>query len=647
VPIERAQLLFAMDGVTRLDIVLSADADPEAVTEMLPTTVGEPYVLSTPADLADSLQASTREFRATMALVAAIALFAGAFLIFNTLSMTVTERVRDVALLRAAGATAGQVSLVVLLEALVMGLAGVALGLLLGLGLAIVLGDIVRGAFGFRTSLDPSIGGLLLVTAIGLAVTLAAAIEPARRAGSIPPVAALRARAEPGIEGRARLRWLAVVAAVVAAAGIILWPGGTAGLEVTRPLAVYGLLLAVALVSPFLLPFLGRIAGLPFSVVLGVEERLARGALTRDRSRTALTVGALTIGLALVVAIGTVALDARRSASLWIEDVIPGDELLTAVTPVALGPDGPIGAFEAIEGVALVSPMASFPVAFRGVRLDASAVSGADLEADGRLTFVEGDRATALAALDSTGAVLVPEAHATRLDLAVGDTMELATGAEATVALTVAGIVERGMPGRGGESILVGWPDATARLGVRGADALAIRYEAIADREVVSAQVGELARSLALQPVPIERVEGAVNEALGRVFGLFDLLALIAVVVAALGILNTLAMDVAERVREIGILRATGMTRRQVGRMVVVEAGVLGLTGAILGVVTGLVAAIVLLSFADARDLGGLAVPWPTIGLAFALGVGLAMLAAYYPARLASRLSIVRAVRAE
>jgi putative ABC transport system permease protein len=647
VPLERAKALFAMTGVTRLDVVLQPGAGSAAVADALPAAIGEPYVLSTPADLAASLQASTREFRATMALVAAVALFAGAFLIFNTLSMTVTERVRDVALLRAAGATSGQVSAVVLGEALVIGLAGAALGLGLGLGLAVVLGGFVRGAFGFRAILDPSIGGLLLVAVIGLAVTLAAALEPARRAGSISPVAALRARAEPGIEGRARLRWLAVVAAVVAVAGILLWPGGAAGLDVTRPLAVYGLLLAVALVSPFVLPVLGRVAGLPFSVVVGVEERLARGALARDRSRTALTVGALTIGLALVVAIGTVALDARRSASLWIEDVIPGDELLTAVTPVATGSEGPIGSFESIDGVDSVTPLATFPVAFRGVRLDATAVSGADFEADGRLTFVDGDRGAAFRAIDVGGAVLVPEAHASRLDLELGDTMELATGTDASVPLSIVGIIERGLPGRGGESILVGWSDASGTLGVAGADALAVRYAAVADRESSSAAVAELARSLALQPVPIERVEGAVSDALGRVFGLFDLLALVAVVVAALGIVNTLAMDVAERVREIGILRATGMTRRQVGRMVVVEAGVLGLSGAILGVVTGLGAAMLLLSFAGARDLGGLAVPWPTIGLAFLLGVGLAMLAAYYPARLASRLSIVRAVRAE
>jgi putative ABC transport system permease protein len=159
--------------------------------------------------------------------------------------------------------------------------------------------------------------------------------------------------------------------------------------------------------------------------------------------------------------------------------------------------------------------------------------------------------------------------------------------------------------------------------------------------------VDRSARELGLQPVPLERIEGAVGSALGSIFGLFDLLAIVAVIVAALGIVNTLSMDVVERVREIGILRATGMTRRQVARSVMVEAGMLGVVGAALGIGTGLVAAVVMIGLAGGRLDGGFAVPWPTLALALGLGVGLAMLAGYYPARLAARQSIVRAVRAE
>lgn len=147
--------------------------------------------------------------------------------------------------------------------------------------------------------------------------------------------------------------------------------------------------------------------------------------------------------------------------------------------------------------------------------------------------------------------------------------------------------------------------------------------------------------------MPLERVQGAVTDALDRVFGLFDALAIVAVVVAALGIVNTLTMDVLERVREIGILRAAGMTRRQVARMVVVEAGIIGAVGALLGIVAGLVSAALMITLSGTRTAPVLDIPWSTMALALVLGIGLAMLAAYYPARMASRLSIVRAVRVE
>ena len=135
--------------------------------------------------------------------------------------------------------------------------------------------------------------------------------------------------------------------------------------------------------------------------------------------------------------------------------------------------------------------------------------------------------------------------------------------------------------------------------------------------------------------------------ALARVFSLFDALAIIAVIVAALGIVNTLSMNVLERVRELGVLRAAGMTRTQVRRTVVVEAGILGLSGSFLGIVTGLVAGALMIALAGGTLGIGLDLPWGSIGLAAVLGLGLSMVAAWYPARLASRLAIVRAVQHE
>jgi putative ABC transport system permease protein len=194
--------------------------------------------------------------------------------------------------------------------------------------------------------------------------------------------------------------------------------------------------------------------------------------------------------------------------------------------------------------------------------------------------------------------------------------------------------------------MLVGWTDATDHLGVAGADVFAVRFAPDAPAEA-SDMLRADAPAYALEVVPLDRIEGAIDDALGRIFGLFDALAVVAVLVAALGIINTLTMNVLERVREIGILRAAGMTRRQVWRSVVVEAGILGLAGALLGIVVGLVVGALMVVLAGGRVDVAAGIPWPMVGLALVIGVVVAMLAAAYPARLAARPSIGRAVQYE
>jgi putative ABC transport system permease protein len=379
-------------------------------------------------------------------------------------------------------------------------------------------------------------------------------------------------------------------------------------------------------------------------VLARLEERLARASVLRDRARAALTVGALTIGLALIVALGGVGQHARAAAGAWIADVVPGDLVLTSIFPRALdeGIDETLGS---LPGVRAVSPFATFDLAIDGRRLDGAAMVGDDLASDGRLHLVAGDRSTALQALDAGGSAIVPAGLAAANAVSVGTVLRATAADGSPLELTVVGLAERTLPGRSGESILVGWPDAE-RLGVAGADAFAVRFASPASA-VDQAAVAEEARSLALDPVPLDRIQGAIGEALDRVFSLFDALSLVAVIVASLGIVNTLTMNVLERVREIGVLRAAGMTRAQVWRSVVVEAGITGLVGAMCGVVSGIVVGGSMVALSGGRLDPGAAVPWLAVGLAFVLGVVLAMLAAAYPARLASGISIVRAVSYE
>jgi putative ABC transport system permease protein len=645
-PLATMQQIFGDDTVSRVDVLVGEGATPaEAAVAIGLALTSQPYVLSSPADVAASLRGSTADFRSTTALLAAVALFGGAFLIFNTLSITVNERVRELGLLRAAGATRRQLVTFVVAQAVALGLLGAIVGLIAGLILAELMAIQLRtmASIPFER-VDPNPVSLLSVVAIGVGVTVAAAIGPARRAAAISPVEALSARLDPAGARRARLRWLVAVFAVVGLVGLLAWPrdAGTAGL--VRSASVYLVLFAAVLVAPAFLGSLGRIAGLPFRRFFRLEERLARASIVRDRSRTTLTIGAMTVGLAMVVAIGGVAHQSRLAATTWLGEVVPGDELVTSIRPIALDEDV-IDDLEAVDGVQRVSPIALFEVARDGVRLDAAAIRGGDFLDDGRLAFVAGDRAGALAALDAGGAAILPRSVADRTGIGVGSTLTLAVGEGRVVDLLVAGVVARTLPGSVGEAVLMGWPDATTNFGLEGADVLAVRYEP--DREADARPVLEAtARQAALEPNPIEAVAGAVDSALGQVFGLFDALAIVAVIIAALGIVNTLTVSVLERVRELGVLRAAGMTRAQVSRTVVVEAGILGIVGSALGIVTGLIAGAILVLMTGGGRLV-LDLPWMSILVAIGLGIGVSMAAAWYPARLASRLAIVAAVQHE
>lgn len=643
VPIDIARATFGLSGVTRVDIGLTPGTRaPDVAARLADRITSEPYVLSTPSDLAAGLRASTADFQATTAWLSVIVLFVGAFLIINTISMTVGERAREVGLLRAAGATRRQILRFVLAGAAILGTVGSLLGLAIGACLGVLVASSVSALTGFAARVEGlNLDSLTLAFLVGFSITIAAAIEPALRASRIPPVEALRAQLDVTGVRRGRLLWSAAVLVFVVVLAILLWPPAAGTLGADRALVVYGAMLVATFAVPFVLPPLARLVGIPLSLALRLEERLARGSLARDRSRTALTLGALVIGLAMVVALGWTAQASRSRAAAWLVDVVPGDEVLSSIPRIAL--DSPlIDDLRATPGVRSITPIGTFDLAARGERIDAAAIVGADFLADGRLTFTAGDRVSALSALDDGGTAIVPAAVADRLGLHVGDVINLAMGDGTTLGLRIDGIVDRSIPSGGGEAILVGWPDAVSSIGVTGANVLAVRFIPGAS-PVQRSDLEAKAAGYALEASPLDRIQGAVSEALGRVFGLFDALALIALLVAGLGIVNTLGIGVLERVREIGVLRAIGMTSGQASRMVVTEGFVVGVVGTILGTLVGLAIGAILLIL-DGNPGAIDALPWGSIAAATVLGLAASIVASYYPARLASRVSIIAAV---
>jgi putative ABC transport system permease protein len=404
-------------------------------------------------------------------------------------------------------------------------------------------------------------------------------------------------------------------------------------------------LLAAVLVVPLVLGPLLRLAGLPFRIFRN-EERLARSSLARDISRTTLTAGALVMGLAMVVALGTAAQNIRQIGDRWLVETIPGSELLTSIHPIS-PTDASIADIAALPGVKSVSPIGLFGVPFDGVRQQAAAISGADFEADGRLVFEpgEGDPATAFAAIDAGGAVIVPQSLASESDIRMGDTLTFGTG-ETPTRLVVVGIVAHSIPGDSQEALLVGWSDALGPFGATGADLFAVRYDT-GQEAAARPSVDAAASQYALQSAGLGSVQGTVGDALDRLFRLLDALALIAVLVAGLGMVNTLSMSVLERVREIGVLRATGMSSRQVWGMVVIEAGIMGVAGSLIGAAVGLLVGGLLVAWSSGGFGLAFDPPWASIALAILFGVLVSVTASIYPAGVASRQSIVRALQHE
>jgi putative ABC transport system permease protein len=572
----------------------------------------------------------------------------GAFLVGNTMAMTVGERTREIGLLRAAGATAGQIRGLFIRQALALGAAGAALGLLAGVAVAAAMIGYLRSTRSvLAAGLPLDVGSLALAAGLGIGVTVLGAVIPTLRAAGLAPLEALRPwrRSErPLFE---RLRVLLLVALLAAAVGLLLLPAGDVRAGPVLPLALsLALLLGGAAAAAFLLEPLGRIVGRPFEWFFGAQGLLGRLNMARDRARTGLTVGALMVALASIVALGAVAESARASAERWIASILPGGHAIRLGIPV--DPETFRPTFDATPGLAVASPIVELPAVIRqagGQREVSLAGIDANVFFDaGALRLSGADRADALDALRRGGSVLIPVPLAARSELGVGEIVELGLPGTDPHPFRVAGILDFTLPGRTPDgALLISSADARDLFGVTDAALWAMVPQPGVAPSAFTAAVRETAASLAGEALTAPELADELSRGLGRLIGLFDALALVAVAIGALGIVNTLSIGVSERVREIAVLRSSGMTVGQVQAMVVTEAAIMGAIGGLLAIGAGLSVAWALVTAGDAGGLDGhLELPWALLVAVVLVGTGVATLAAIYPARVAGGLPVVR-----
>lgn len=632
--------------IRSLDVDLG-EGDVSTALERVTETVDEPFILETPEATADRLAAAQASFGTVALLFGVVAMVVGAFLVGNTLAMTVGERTRELGLLRAAGATRRQVLGIVLRQALALGIAGSALGVVLGIGLAAaMIGFLASTRLALVVGLPLPPAGLILAFALGLGVTLVAALAPAARAAGLAPLDALRPSARPGLGLVDRLRWLLLAELAVVIVGIVAFPVDRTVTPVVPILLSLGILLGGAAATAYLLEPLGAVVGRPFEWFFGAEGLLGRANLGRDRARTGLTVGALMIALAAVVALGTVAESARLGAERWVASILPGGHAIRSSVPLDLESFRPT--LDATAGLRVASPVHELPavrVTERGQEEVAIAGIDPNVFADAGALIVRGaERADAYAALRSRGAVLVPAPLAAREGIAVGDVLALGQPGAEAVEFTVAGVVDYTLPARTPDgALLVSAADARDRFASTTASLWVMVPEPDVASSVFAAAVRDTAAQIGAQPLTARDLAGDLTRSLDGLVGLFDALALVAVAIGALGIVNTLGIGVTERVREIAILRSHGMTVAQVQAMVVAEAAIMGAIGGVLAVVAGVAVAYALIGGGASGDLAvDVRLPWALLVAVLLVGTGVAALAGLYPARVAASLSIVR-----
>ncbi|GAA4477685.1 FtsX-like permease family protein [Rhodococcus olei] len=569
----------------------------------------------------------------------AIALLVGTFIIYNTFSMIVAQRLRELALLRAVGASRGQVGRSVVTEALVVGLLGSAIGIAAGVALAYGLRALLN-AFDVGLpsgSLQLAPRTVIVALVIGVAVTVVSAYAPARRAAKIPPVAAMREEFA-AVGDSLRVRTL--VGSVVAVIGIALLVAGSqgtgGGAAATVGLGAAALIVAVLLAAPALSrPVVGAL-GAVFARPFGSVGRLARTNAVRNPRRTAATAFALTLGLMLVTVIGVFGSSAKASVDELVDTGIEADYILTGPQQIGV-PVGAAAAVAKVPGVAAAVPLHGVSVEIDDEKTTGTAIGG---QLDGVLDYqlVEGS-----AALDGD-VVLASESFAAEKGWQLGTPVAMTNKDGVVLTAPVTGIyADNQLLGKWATSEAV--YDRMTPAVMRADWTVLITAQPGAD---VTALRGDIEKAtdpyLVVQVKDRDQFKGEQGKQIDTLLAvLYGLLAL-AVVIAILGIVNTLALSVVERRREIGMLRAVGMQRPQVRRTIYLESVLIAVFGAAVGVLLGLAFGWGFVRTLADEGLGTVAVPWGQV-VVMLLGSGIVgVLAALWPAVRAARTKPLEAI---
>ncbi len=662
-PVDVVQDQFELgDGIDEISLrVPSAISDePPALEDLkdrLDARVGKDADVIYPAARGQLVSQMMATYQLGLNFFSIIAVFVGAFLIYNTFSMTIVERTREIGMLRAVGMGRKGILQMVLSEALLFSIVGSTLGVGAGLalarGLIRIVGDVIVP---IEEMGSLPLSGLLQSLGVGLGVTLGAALFPALRAARITPMQAMRVRSR-SVERIHPRVWIAgLVLLLVGYIALyrvvwpqaILFPAGSASIM----LLLLGATLTVALAAPPL----ERLSRPLARWLYGREGALGAANVRRSVSRTTLTVASLMVALTMIIGINSLAFSFSEDMTAWIINALGGDLYVRSPIPMRESFGRQLAN---VPGVAAVTPtrLVSVRAARRSLppdkesddRITFNALEPATFRQIGDMEFAtgQGNPETSWPQLMAGEAVFISNVVADRYELLQGDTIYLRTR-RGEQGFTIAGVVMdftgQGQMVYGTYQVLDRW------FGESGADRFTIKVAPGYSVESVGQEIER--RYQKRQNISVQTTQDFKDSILNLMyqsFRLFDVLSLIGVIIGALGVINTLTMNVLERTREIGGLRSLGMIRRQVLRMVLAEALALGVMGGIYGLGFGYVIAEVMIRGTNLMigyDLEYLFTAQPyVIGAIIALLV--AQVAAFYPARRAAHVNIVEAIKYE
>ncbi|MGW3244252.1 ABC transporter permease [Streptomyces sp. NPDC001070] len=644
-----AQRLFAKPGVyEEIDVKAAPGTAQTAlrteVEKLLPryakgatATTGEKLA----ADEAKQIASDLSSFNTTLLTFAGIALFVGIFIIANTFTMLVAQRTKELALLRAVGAGRRQVTRSVLVEALVVGLVAGVTGFLLGIGIAAAMRALL-GSTGAELPdgalvVQPGTGAAAL--AVGVGVTVLAAWLPARRAAKIPPVAAMGSVHAPAtVKGLVVRNTAGALLSAAGAALIVVAKGMKDGGNTVMGGGAGLLLIGVFVLTPLLSRPVIAAAG-PLLRPFGVTGKLARQNSVRNPRRTAATASALMIGLTLITGLTVVATSVKTSVDNLAASHLKADYQVAMATYQELSPDV-AEQVAALDGVTASSPV-------RNVRTDMDGerewLTGVDARAIGKLLTLDFTRGSLSAVRGDS--VVVDTDTAKRRGWHLGQTLPVRYQDGTKGHVTVNGLYKGGDLISG---VLVDNTTVTPHSPKAGDMRVLVRTAGGPSQAHHEALVKALGRNPVIKIQDKADISREISSTIDLMLNILYGLLAMAVLVAVLGVVNTLAMSVFERQHEIGMLRAIGLDRGSVKRMVRLESLVISLFGAVLGIGLG-----VFIGWAAGglikADLAGYAMvlPWDRIGLFLAIAAVVGVLAALWPARRAARLNMLEAIKAE